>query len=258
MSAVRWEERAGVLELVLQRPPLNEIGSETLAGLERFLPELAKARALIVTSAIEGGFCAGADLRELFAKGLDLAPEERAKGVRDFLRRIHAVLDALDRAPIPTFAAVHGVCFGGGLELALACDVIVADRTARFAFPELRLGLVPGFGGIPRLRRDVSNALVRDLLFTGRSIGAAKAEQAGLVGQLAGAGRALDAARAAAAQALKFDGAAVAAAKRFLKPFPADELRRETEVFLELFSRPVVQAALRRFVESDDPMPYLP
>ena len=140
MSAIRWEERDGVLELTLERPPLNEIGSATLAELERFLPELARARALLVSSSLEAGFCAGADLRELFAAGKDLAPEERAQGVRGFLTRIHAVLDAIDRAPIPTFAAVHGVVFGGGFELALACDLVIADRTARFAFPELRLG----------------------------------------------------------------------------------------------------------------------
>jgi len=71
-----------------------------------------------------------------------------------------------------TVAAVHGVVFGGGFELALTCDMIVADRTARFCFPELRLGLIPGFGGIPRLKRDLGNGLVRDLLMTGRSISA--------------------------------------------------------------------------------------
>ena len=89
--------------------------------------------------------------------------------MRAFLKRIHKVMNAIDEAPFVTFAAVHGLCMGGGLELALVCDQIVADKMARFGFPELRLGLIPGFGGIPRLRRDVGNSFIRDLLFTGRN-----------------------------------------------------------------------------------------
>ena len=134
-----------------------------------------------------------------------------------------------------TIAAVHGVVFGGGFELALACDLIVADKMARFCFPELRLGLVPGFGGIPRLKRDLGNAIVRDLLLTGRSINATKALDVGLVSQVAAEGEALRVARATAAQVAKFDRTASAAAKRFLKPMPREELRREIDIFCELF-----------------------
>ena len=259
MSAhLAWQTLDGVLELELHHPPCNEIGSQTLAELEAFLPELARARALIVFSSLDTGFCAGADLRELFARGGELVLERRIAGLRDFLGRIHAVLNAIDTGPVPTIAAVHGVVFGGGFELALACDMIIADRSARFAFPELRLGLIPGFGGIPRLKRDVGNALVRDLLLTGRSINATRAQQSGVVSQVVGEGEALRAARAAAQQVLKFDPEAAAVAKRFMKPFPAEELREEIEVFLELFQRPVVQAALARFVDDEGPMPYLP
>jgi enoyl-CoA hydratase/carnithine racemase len=150
------------------------------------------------------------------------------------------------------------VCFGGGLELALACDIIIADKMARFAFPELRLGLVPGFGGIPRLKRDLSNAFVRDLLFTGRSVNAARAQAVGLVAQLAAEGEALRIAQATAGQITKFDAVTRAAAKKFIKPIPHDELHREVDLFCELFTRPAVMAALEKFVESTDAMPYLP
>src|SRR5207244_9397395 len=108
---------------------------------------------------------------------------EAVRGVRDFLERIHRVMNTIDALPLTTIAAVHGVTFGGGFELALVCDLIVADKMARFAFPELRLGLIPGFGGIPRLKRDLGNAVVRDLLLTGRSFNAANAQSAGLVSQ---------------------------------------------------------------------------
>jgi enoyl-CoA hydratase len=168
------------------------------------------------------------------------------------------VLNTIDASPLTTIAAVHGVTFGGGLELALACDLIIADKSARFAFPELRLGLIPGFGGIPRLKRDVGNAVARDLLLTGRSFNATKAQQIGLVSQLVGEGEALRAARATAAQARKFDRQTSATAKRFIKPIPYDELKTEIEIFCELFGRPAVQAGLKKFVESTDAQPYLP
>jgi enoyl-CoA hydratase/carnithine racemase len=153
---------------------------------------------------------------------------------------------------------VHGVCFGGGLELALACDVMVADKMARFCFPELRLGILPGFGGIPRLKRDVGNAVVRDLLLTGRSINAQRAHAVGLVAQLAAEGQALAVARATAQQAAKFDSAARSRAKQFSKPIPYEELQREIAIFCELFARPAVEEGLRKFVESSAPLPYLP
>jgi enoyl-CoA hydratase/carnithine racemase len=153
---------------------------------------------------------------------------------------------------------VHGVTFGGGFELALACDLIIADRMARFCFPELRLGLVPGFGGIPRLKRDLGNAIVRDLLLTGRSINATKAQAVGLVSQVAAEGEALSLAHATAAQLKKFDRRTAAAAKQFIKPIPYEELRREIELFCDLFTRPAVEAGLRKFVESTEVLPYLP
>ena len=187
-----------------------------------------------------------------------MAKADAAKGVREFLERIHRALNVIDASPLTTIAVVNGVVFGGGFELALACDLIIADKTARFAFPELRLGLIPGFGGIPRLKRDISNAVVRDLLLTGRSFNATKAQQIGLVSQVVAEGEALRAARATAAQIAKFDRGTSAAAKQFIKPIPREELQREIDIFCELFSRPAVQAGLKKFVESKDAQPYLP
>lgn len=261
-KALRWEWRDGVFELTLDYPPANEIGTVMLGELEKFAVAMkeheAATAALIVSSAQRRGFCAGADLRELYERSAALSEAERLAGVRQFLERVHAVLNAIDSSPIVTIAAVHGVCFGGGLELALTCDIIVADKLARFAFPELRLGLIPGFGGIPRLKRDLGNALVRDLLLTGRSLNAARAHAVGLVSQVAAEGEALKLARSTAGQIGKFDGATRAAAKRFIKPVPHEELREEIEIFCELFRRPAVMAGLKKFVESTDAMPYLP
>lgn len=261
-SALSWTLADGVIELALHRKPCNELGSASLAELEQFSAALevmqTDARALIIYSELKSGFCAGADLRELYQRSQTMDKSEAVKGVRDFLERIHRVLNAIDAAPLTTIAAVHGVTFGGGFELALACDLIIADKMARFCFPELRLGLIPGFGGIPRLKRDVGNAIVRDLLLTGRSFNATKAQQIGLVSQVVGEGEALAAARATALQLGKFDRATAVAAKTFIKPIPHDELRREIDLFCELFARPAVQAGLKKFVESTEAQPYLP
>jgi enoyl-CoA hydratase/carnithine racemase len=261
-EALSWEVVDGVIEVVLDRAPCNEIGLTSLPELEKLVASLDSlpkdSHALIISSARKEGFCAGADLRELYEFKQKLPPGKLRTGVRNFLERIHAVMNALDAAPLTTIAAVHGVVFGGGFELALACDLIVADKMARFCFPELRLGLIPGFGGIPRLRRDVGNAVVRDLLLTGRSINVSKAQSIGLVSQVAGEGDALRVARATARQLRKFDRLTAIAAKRFIKPIPGEELQREIEIFCDLFERPAAEEGLRKFVESASALPYLP
>ncbi len=261
-KALSWNTADGVIELRLHRAPCNELGSASLEEFEQFVTALeemqAEAHALIIYSEMKPGFCAGADLRELYNRSQAMDKAEAAKGVRDFLERIHRVLNLIDAAPLTTIAAVHGVTFGGGFELALACDLIIADKMARFCFPELRLGLIPGFGGIPRLKRDLGNAVVRDLLLTGRSFNASKGQQIGLVSQVVGEGEALRAARATAAQLKKFDRATAMAAKKFIKPIPYEELRQEIDLFCELFASPAVEAGLRMFVESTDAQPYLP
>jgi enoyl-CoA hydratase/carnithine racemase len=261
-QSLSWELKDGVVEVALHRNPCNEIGSATLEDLERFATAIESveddARAIILHSTLSCGFCAGADLRELYRRSSEMDGRTAVDGVREFLERIHRVMNIIDASPLTTIAAVHGVTFGGGFELALVCDLIIADKTTRFCFPELRLGLIPGFGGIPRLKRDLGNGVVRDLLLTGRSFNATKAQSVGLVSQVVGEGEVLRVARATASQVKKFDRGTVAIAKKFVKPIPYDDLRREIDLFCELFVQPAVEAGLRKFVESTDAQPYLP
>jgi len=261
-ETLSWERSNGVVEVELHREPCNEIGSATLVDLEQFaavLDELEReCHALIIHSRQNAGFCAGADLRELYQRSQGMEKEAALRGVREFLERIHRVMNRIDASSLTTIAAVDGVVFGGGLELALVCDLIIADKMARFCFPELRLGLVPGFGGIPRLKRDLGNAVIRDLLLTGRSFNATKAQQVGLVSQVVAEGEVLRVARETAAQLGKFDQRTAVAAKKFIKPIPYEELRREVDLFCELFVQPAVMAGLKKFVESADAQPYLP
>ncbi|MEX1362131.1 MAG: enoyl-CoA hydratase/isomerase family protein [Nannocystaceae bacterium] len=259
-ATISWALKEGVYDLRLGIEPCNEIGTSMLDALERFLDQVdtESAHAVVIRSTVKGGFSAGADLRELY-EGLRQRPEsEHEQALREFIDRIHAVMDRLDMLPLTTIGVIHGICFGGGFELALTCDIMIAERSARFAFPELRLGIIPGFGGIPRLRSDVGNAVVRDLLLTGRSINAKKALAVGMVSQMVPVGEGLRAAMATANQATKFDREAVKTAKRFMKPLPVAELAAEKEHFVRLAQRPILKLALKKFVESDDPRPYLP
>lgn len=289
-QAIRWRHEGPAVEVELHRAPLNEIGMQSLEELEELAAYLRKgaggARALIFWSS-RPGFCAGADLRELHRGFVErrqgqVDAVERVAGrlgpagslvkrgvrraatplvrreIRRFIDRIHEVMDTLDSAPITTIAACHGVVFGGGFELALTADVIVAEKSARFCFPELRLGIIPGFGGIPRLERDVGNAVVRDVLMTGRSLNARRAHEVGLVSQVVAKGEGLNTARRVAAQAAKFDAHTTRVAKGFLKPVPGETLRRERDIFCDLVMRPEVFDALERFVSDAGPQPYLP
>jgi len=260
IEAIEVTEREHVIELALRQPPMNEIGTRMLADLERCL-ELVRVRAprvLIVRSALESGFCAGADLRELHAGIRGKSYAELRPGLSSFLDRIHAVMNGLDTLPCTTIGVITGACFGGGFELALTLDVLIAEPTARFCFPELRLGIVPGFGGIPRLLREAPAPVARDLLLSGRSLGAKRARELGLVSQVVARGEGLTAARALGAQSSLFEPAAVRAAKQMMKQLPEAALAREKQVFLDLFADPKVERALAGFVSSDDMMPYQP
>ena len=285
-TALSWEVRHDVMEVRLHREPCNEIGTTAIEELEHLSYTLHKtdARAAILYSDRRRGFCAGADLRELHAGLVERAETSRARKalraiagpdfgdraarrvgkplvrrtIRQFIDRIHEVFNRIDMSPIPVIGAVHGVVMGGGFELMLLCDIVVAEQSARFAFPELRLGLVPGFGGLPRLSRDVGNAVVRDLLLTGRTLGAKRAYELGLVSQLVPRDKGLAIARKVAAQTTKFDAAVIAQAKPFAKPIPRAQLEREKDLFCKMVTDPTVMAALERFVTSDDVRPYLP
>jgi enoyl-CoA hydratase len=257
---IAWHTEDTTTYLALNRLPCNEIGSAMLQGLEDFLDafDAETTRALIITSEIPGAFCAGADLRELHTTVTSRTGDDLTAELRRFLDRIHRVMNQLDALPCTTIGVIGGLCFGGGFELALTCDVLIAEKHARFAFPELRLGLIPGFGGIPRLKRDVGNAIVRDVLLTGRSINARKALEIGLVSQMVPKGDGLKAAKSLARQAAKLNREATVTAKAFMKPIPHAELEQEKELFLSLFTSPAVEEALSKFVSSTDARPYLP
>ncbi len=185
----------GIVLLGLCRPEArNALGRQLLGELEAVLAALAEdpaARAVVMHSLVPGVFSAGADLKE--RAGMTA---EQAEAFVDRLRNAFTALAAL---ALPTVAAIEGAALGGGLELALACDLRVAGAEARLGLPETSLAIIPGAGGTQRLPRLVGPARAKDLIFTGRRIGAVEALRMGLVDRVAeegqGLGMALDLAR---------------------------------------------------------------
>ena len=162
--------------ITLDRPQaLNALSFAILEELRRTLDEVAKsdARALLVTGAGEKAFCAGADIKEL--TGRSLADQRRGAelGVATFL--------AIERLPMPSIAIINGYAFGGGLELALACTLRIATRNAKMGLPEIKLGLIPGYGGTQRLPRAVGQGRAIEMIMSGRSVDAEEAVRIGLV-----------------------------------------------------------------------------
>jgi enoyl-CoA hydratase len=210
--ALLSETRGQVAVLTLNRPDrLNAIGSEVLGLLAAAVAKAVAdegVRALVIAGAGRA-FCAGADLSEI-----EVLPDARA--FRGFIARMTEVYQLIADCPKPSVAALHGVAFGGGLELALACDLRVAEPGARLGVPEMKLGVLPGAGGTQRLPRLVPAGIAKQMILTGEPITAARAHVLGLVNELAGSGEALTAALGLAAQVAAGAPLALAAGKRLV------------------------------------------
>jgi len=256
---MKWALDNDILIMELHKDPCNEIGQEVLAFLESFLDQapLKTSRALIIYSSHPKGFSAGADLVQLY-KGMQVIVdvENQKKHIQNYIDRIHRVFNTIDQLPIPTIAVTHGICFGGGFELALVADLIIAENSTRFCFPESRLGLIPGFGGIPRLKRELPNQKIRDLLLTGRSMRAKSLPE--IVSQLVPDGKGLSCAKSTATQMKKFNPTVLQTSKAFIKPNINDELEAEKKIFMDMILKPTAKKALKTFVENTSKQPYLP
>ena len=191
---VRLEGQGPILTLLVDRPDkLNALDARVVAELGDAIAEASArpgVRCLIVAGAGDKAFVAGADIAEMRAM--------RASEARAFARAGHDAFDAPERLPFPAIAAVQGFALGGGCELALACDFVYASEKAKLGQPEVKLGVIPGFGGTQRLARRVGIAMARELVYTGRTIDAAEALRIGLVQEVVPAAELLDRATALA------------------------------------------------------------
>ena len=248
----RKSEEDGVEILVLKNPPVNALSTGLLSDLDHRLSELSadpNARAVVLTG--DGQyFSAGADVKELATVELSNAAEVARRGLA-----VYARLATLRQ---PVIASINGLAVGGGLELALACDLRIAGESAKLGAPEVGLGLIPAYGGTQRLPRLVGLAKAKELIFTGSMISAAEALKIGLVNKTVPAGQELRAARDLAHTIGQKAPKAVQAAKRAIaegldRPL-ADGIDNETKLFeSEVLSTEDLAEGLLAFAERRPP-----
>lgn len=247
------ERSDGVVTLRLNRPKArNALDPDTLRALRAALDAIdgdETVRAVIITGAGEKAFSAGADIAAMVAMG----PTEG----HPYARLGHEVLARVDDCRVPVVAAVNGVALGGGLELALACDLVVAGERARVGLPEITLGIIPGFGGTQRLVRRIGLARARELIYLGTMVGAAAAHALGIVDRVVAHERLADEAAALAGELAARPPLALRQAKRAtraaLETALEAGLRLEIEAFAATFASEDRIEGLRAFLEKRAP-----
>src|SRR5438309_2237400 len=173
-ESVVVEREGPIATITVNRPKsLNALNSQTLRELTQAVRECADSRVIILTGAGDKAFVAGADISEMAPMGPWKA--------REFSELGHVLTALIEDIPAATIAAVNGYALGGGLELAVACDMIFASENARLGLPEVTLGVTPGFGGTQRLVRLVGKLRAKEMIFTGDLVDARRAYEMGLV-----------------------------------------------------------------------------
>jgi enoyl-CoA hydratase len=256
MTLVKVEKKETVALLTINRPEgLNALNTAVLKELSDALDALAEdsdLRVLVVTGAGDRAFVAGADIGEM----AELTREEAVS----FARAGHETMEKLSSFPVPTIAAVNGFALGGGFELALACDLIIASAKARFAFPETGLGITPGFGGTQRIARLAGPMVACDLIFTGRRLNAEQALALGIVAEITDVETLLDRAMEIANTIADKAPVAIRNAKRAiyegLGGTLSDGLTLETKYFSQCFDTEDQKNAMRAFVNKEKAPPF--
>ncbi|MFE9643972.1 enoyl-CoA hydratase-related protein [Streptomyces sp. NPDC006365] len=251
MNTLKIERHDHVVTVRLHRPHvLNALSSELLAELLDVLRPLDRDPDVgcFVLTGSEKVFAAGADIKEMAGKSaVDMAAEDYFAGWEEFAG-----------FRTPKIAAVNGYALGGGCELAMMCDLIIAGESAVFGQPEIKLGVIPGIGGTQRLTRLVGRAKAMDLILTGRTMDAGEAEASGLVSRVVPDDRVLTEAAEAAATVASYGRPAVTAAResvdRALETGLRDGLLFERRVFHALFATEDQREGMSAFMEKRAPV----
>lgn len=200
----------GVARVELDKPPVNAFDPALVEAVAAAVAALAVSDARVVVFTGRGPcFAAGGDIKWMYGR----VEEADATALHRYFRGIQQAFVDVERLPMPTIAAVHGSTLGGGLELALACDIRVAADDTRIGFPEATLGLLPGAGGTQRLTELLGRSLALELMYTGRSLDAEEAKELGLVNRVVPADDLLVATDELVAEILRATPAALTAIK---------------------------------------------
>ncbi|NGX57379.1 MAG: Short-chain-enoyl-CoA hydratase [Chlamydiae bacterium] len=240
MKYLEFEKRDKVGLLTIQRPEvLNTLNYEALREIGKFLDTVDDINALILTGSGDRAFMAGADVKEM--QNLD------STQIVQFSRYGQGIVRKLEEVPFITLAAVNGYALGGGLELALGCDFIYASEKAKLGLPEIKLGIIPGWGGTHRLSRAIGKRRAKELMMTGRMISAEEAFAMGFVNRVCAPDQLLPDCWDVANEMLQYSAFALRQikqvvdvleagdeleAERFAECFATDESKRDIEKFL--------------------------
>ncbi len=242
----------GVAKLTLNNPPLNLVTLEMTERLIEALDELERddaVRAVVVTGVGDNPFCAGSDIKE-FADVRDRVVEKK-------LARENEAFGRFESLSKPTIAAIEGLAYGGGCEISMACDLRIAGAGAKFALPEVRLGVVPGSGGLFRLPELVGPARAMELMYLGEPIDAREAERLGLVNEVVADGetlsRALDIARSISSQPKEAVAAIKRGVRESLRSSREDSVRLTLELSDHVFKTEDCAEGIRAFFEKREP-----
>jgi enoyl-CoA hydratase len=252
--SIELESRGSVAVVRLNRP--EKLNALTRGMMDELAAVFARVetddsvRALILTGAGERAFCAGTDIEEL--AGLD------AEGAAQAARRGQAVCERIEKFPVPVIAAVNGIAAGGGCELALACHLRLAATHAKFGLPEMRLGIIPAYGGTQRLPRIAGKGRALEAMLTGSQISAEEAQQLGLVNRVVEPDELLPEALALACEIERLAPLAIraclTAVTRGLDLPLAEGLALEVELFAKLFDTTDMREGTRAFLEKRAPV----
>jgi enoyl-CoA hydratase/carnithine racemase len=247
---VRLEVDEGVGVIRLDRPPANAIDLQMGIELQAAIRE-ASDRPDVGALVLWGGprlFAAGADIKAMVAWS--------AEEVRPSVEALGEACDLLEEIPKVSIAAISGYALGGGLELALACDLRYLADDAKVGQPEIRIGVIPGAGGTQRLTRLIGPGATRLLVYTGDQLDAAKAQDLGIAEIVCPAGEVFDAAVAGARRLARGPREALAAAKRAIRAATdtgPEGFRTERQLFLSLFGTDDQREGMRAFLEKREP-----
>ena len=250
---VRWSVADGVATLVLDRPPLNALSYQAKEEIAACLEEMGAdpaVRCVVVFGSGGRAFSVGSDIKEF--------PEVTARGLgRQRAIHEHAVYNRLDFFPVPTIAAIEGHCLGGGLELALACDLRVASDASRLGLPEVKLGVFPAGGGTERLPRLIGESRARELIYTGEPVDAQEAWRIGLVNRVVPTSQALAAAQELGRAIAARSAVTLRTVKAVMDRGVAMDLFQAQQVAIEaigeLFQSEAVREGVTAFLEKRPP-----
>ncbi|MDY0241153.1 MAG: enoyl-CoA hydratase [Rhodospirillaceae bacterium] len=253
-AVVAWTKENKVAVVTIMNPPVNVLTIKVRDGLKRCFQDIEQDRevsAVVITGNGEKAFMAGADIKsfpDMF--GIPGA----AYG---FARTVYEVWDYIENFPKPTIAAINGLAFGAGLELALACDIRIASENAKFGLPEINLGLFPGGGGTQRMPRLAGSALAKEMIFTGEHIDCGRALASGFLNQVVPRGEALSRAKEIAGRIASHSQVILRLAKAAVNRGADVSLREaisvEAELWQDAFMTEDIKEGVTAFIEKRTP-----